>query len=39
MEIDPAQSDHKQRIFVPGEYELDLFNDRRPELYHTLTST
>jgi predicted amidohydrolase len=36
VEIDPAQSDHKQRIFVPGEYELDLFNDRRPELYHPL---
>jgi len=36
MEIDPAQSDHKQRIFVPDEYELDLFNDRRPELYHSL---
>ena len=36
LEIDPAQSDHKQRIFVPGEYELDLFNDRRPELYHPL---
>jgi predicted amidohydrolase len=38
MEIDPARSDHKQRIFVPGEYELDLFNDRRPELYHPLST-
>ena len=39
VEIDPAQSDRKHRIFVPGEYELDLFNDRRPELYHSLTSS
>jgi hypothetical protein len=38
VEIDPAQSDRKQRIFVPGEYELDLFNDRRPELYRTLST-
>lgn len=37
VEIDPARSNHKQRIFVPGEYELNLFGDRRPELYQTLS--
>jgi predicted amidohydrolase len=36
--IDPARSDAKHRIFEPGEYELDLFNDRRPELYSPLAS-
>jgi predicted amidohydrolase len=35
-EIDPSDSDAKQRVFRPGEYELDLFNDRRPELYSSL---
>ncbi|HEY46161.1 MAG TPA: carbon-nitrogen hydrolase family protein [Anaerolineae bacterium] len=36
VEIDPHRSDLKQRIFVPGEYELYLFDDRRPELYRPL---
>jgi predicted amidohydrolase len=35
-ELDLARSDAKQRVFVPGEYELDLFGDRRPELYAAL---
>jgi predicted amidohydrolase len=35
-EIDPGQSDLKDRIFVPGEYELYLFDDRRPELYRPI---
>jgi predicted amidohydrolase len=35
-EIDVSRSDAKQRVFVPGEYELDLFGDRRPELYNAL---
>ena len=35
-DIDPGESDEKHRIFIPGEYELDLFGDRRPELYSTL---
>lgn len=35
-EIDPDRSDLKQRIFVPGEYELYLFDDRRPELYRPI---
>ncbi|MGD8850474.1 MAG: carbon-nitrogen hydrolase family protein [Anaerolineales bacterium] len=34
--IDPDRSDAKHRIFRPGEYELDLFNDRRPDLYSPL---
>lgn len=37
VEIEPSRSDHKQRIIIPGEYELYLFKDRRPNLYHTLT--
>jgi predicted amidohydrolase len=37
VEIEPSRSDQKQRIFTPGEYELYLFKDRRPNLYHTLT--
>lgn len=36
-EIDPQRSLEKKRVFIPGEYELDLFNDRRPELYGALT--
>lgn len=37
VDIEPSRSDQKQRIFSPGEYELYLFKDRRPNLYHTLT--
>jgi predicted amidohydrolase len=32
-EIDPAGSDLKRLVFAAGEYELDLWGDRRPELY------
>ncbi len=32
-DIDPSLSDQKQRVFIAGEYELDIFNDRRPKLY------
>ncbi len=35
-DVDPSRSDRKKRVFTPGEYELDLFEDRRPELYATL---
>jgi predicted amidohydrolase len=35
-ELDLARSDAKHRIFEPGEYEVDLFGDRRPELYGRL---
>lgn len=38
-DIDPPRSDRKQRVFVAGEYELDLFGDRRPELYGPLGSS
>lgn len=38
VEIDLARSDNKRRIFVPNEYELNLFEDRRPELYRSLAS-
>lgn len=35
-DVDLSRSDQKQRVFVPGEYELDLVNDRRPDLYRNL---
>ncbi|NIS82054.1 MAG: carbon-nitrogen hydrolase family protein [Anaerolineales bacterium] len=38
VEIDPAQSDRKDRIFRVGEYELRPFADRRPDLYGTIAS-
>jgi predicted amidohydrolase len=38
-EIDPARSDAKKRVFEPGEYEVDLIADRRPELYGSLAES
>jgi len=35
-DVDLSRSDEKRRIFVPGEYELDLIKDRRPELYREI---
>jgi predicted amidohydrolase len=35
-EMELSRSDAKRRVFVPGEYELDLFGDRRPEIYGAL---
>ena len=35
-DIDPTRSDQKRRVFLAGEYELDIFNDRRPKLYREL---
>ncbi|MCJ7513687.1 MAG: hypothetical protein MUO23_12035, partial [Anaerolineales bacterium] len=35
-DIDLTRADHKERLFIPGEYELDLMADRRPELYRSL---
>lgn len=32
-EMEPLRSDQKTRVQVPGVYQLDLFADRRPELY------
>jgi len=36
-DVDLSRSDTKHRIFIPGEYEMDLVRDRRPELYTGLT--
>ena len=36
-DIDPTLSESKKLVNLPGEYELDLFGDRRPELYRPLT--
>ena len=36
--FDPTDSDRKRLVFVPGEYELDPMNDRRPELYGPLVA-
>jgi 5-aminopentanamidase len=38
-EIDLGRADRKQRVFIPGEYELDLIADRRPDLYRRLADT
>lgn len=35
-QLDPELTLDKHRIFQPGEYELDLLNDRRPDLYSAL---
>jgi predicted amidohydrolase len=37
-EIDPLLSDTKRLVFTRGEYELDLWGDRRPDLYGPLSS-
>jgi predicted amidohydrolase len=36
-EIEPATARGKHVVIIPGEIEVDLFADRRPELYGTLT--
>jgi predicted amidohydrolase len=36
-DVDLRRSDEKRRVFVPGEYELDLFADRRADLYDPIT--
>jgi len=38
-DLDPARADRKQRVFIPGEYELDLMGDRRPDLYRRLVDS
>lgn len=38
-EIDLDRAAEKRRIFRPGEYELDLFGDRRPELYGRIAAS
>jgi predicted amidohydrolase len=37
-EIDLAEADRKKLVFRPGEYELDLFGARQPELYGDLVN-
>jgi predicted amidohydrolase len=36
-DVDLRRSDEKHRVFVPGEYEINLFSDRRPDLYGPIT--
>jgi predicted amidohydrolase len=36
-DVDPAEARRKALVTVPGEYEVDFFGDRRPELYRALT--
>lgn len=38
-DVDLARSDRKEIVFAPGEYELNLFADRRPELYTALSQS
>lgn len=35
-EVDPVEAREKDRVIAPGEYEVHLFGDRRPELYGAL---
>ncbi len=35
-EVEPQSADIKRVINAPGEYEFDIFQDRRPELYNKL---
>jgi predicted amidohydrolase len=35
-DIELERSENKARIFSPGEYELNLFKDRNPELYDVI---
>lgn len=34
--IDPARADVKHVVLAPGEHEMDIWKDRRPELYHAI---
>lgn len=36
-EINPALAREKHQVRVPGEFEVDMIGDRRPELYRILT--
>ena len=36
-EIEPSRSDRKRMVFVPGQYEYDIIEDRRPDLYQRLS--
>ncbi|MEW6567794.1 MAG: carbon-nitrogen hydrolase family protein [Chloroflexota bacterium] len=38
-DLDFSRSDQKHRIFKPGEYEIDLLEDRRPDLYRPITGS
>lgn len=38
-DLEVARSDRKDLVFRPQEYELYLFEDRRPDLYHPLTDS
>ncbi len=38
-DLDLSRSAIKHRVFLPGEYEIDLVRDRRPELYRPLAET
>jgi len=35
-EIDPRVADRKRTVHVPGEYEVDLLRDRRPDCYQEI---
>jgi predicted amidohydrolase len=36
-DIDPARARQKRVVKIPGEYEIDRFGDRRPEMYGPIT--
>ena len=38
-EITPSQTNRGRRILIPGEFEMDLWNERRPDLYELIVAT
>ncbi|MFC1934572.1 hypothetical protein ACFLXX_05470 [Chloroflexota bacterium] len=36
-EINPSLAKEKRQVIVPGELEIDIMKDRRPEFYGILT--
>jgi 5-aminopentanamidase len=38
-DIDPAAADQKHKVVIPGELEIDMLEDRRPEFYGLLART
>jgi predicted amidohydrolase len=38
-DIDPAAADEKRKVVIPGELEVDAFEDRRPEFYGLLAQS
>jgi hypothetical protein len=38
-DIDPSAADQKHKVVIPGELEVDMIKDRRPEFYGLLAES